>query len=159
MMFDLGWLRDRPKWKIDPDNESWIDNVEIMTEVTLVKIGDIEIQSVPGELFPELAVGGYQSPYEFSFGHNIIDKENKYPPDLNNAPKGPYIRDMLKGKVKLISVLCNDSIGYLVPEYDYKISEGNPYLESAPGEHYEETRSIGVKQIKIMLDNIKKLNE
>ncbi len=158
MMFDLGWLRDRPKWKIDPNKESWIDNVEIMTEVTLVRIGDIEIQSVPGELFPELAVGGYIEPFEYSFGRPVIQQDNQYPPELNNAPKGPYIRDLMNGKIKLISVLCNDSISYLVPEYDYKISESNPYLESAPGEHYEETRSIGIRQIGIMLENIRKLN-
>lgn len=158
MMFDLGWLRDRPKWKIDPSKESWIDNVEILTEVTLLRIGDIEIQSVPGELFPEFAVGGYKEPYEYSFGRSIISPDNKYPPDLSKAPEGPYVRDIMKGKVKLISVLCNDSIGYLVPEYDYKISESNPYLESAPGEHYEETRSIGVKQIEIMLQKIKELH-
>ncbi|MCX7958890.1 MAG: hypothetical protein N3B13_07570, partial [Deltaproteobacteria bacterium] len=158
MMFDLGWLRDRPKWKIDPSKESWIDNVEIMTEVSLVRIGDIEIQTVPGELFPELAVGGFREPYEYSFEKSIIKPDNKYPPDISKAPAGPYIRDLMKGKVKIISVLCNDSIGYLVPEYDYKISETNPYLDSAPGEHYEETRSIGVRQIQIMLENIKNLN-
>lgn len=157
MMFDLGWLRDRPKWKIDPNKESWIDNVEIMTEVSLVKIGDIEIISVPGELFPELSVGGYREPYEYSFGHNIINPDNQYPPDLNKAPEPPYIRDIMQGKVKLISVLCNDSIGYMVPEYDFKVSESNPYLDSAPGEHYEETRSIGKMQIPIMLQKIKDL--
>lgn len=159
MMFDMGWLRDRPKWKIDPQKESWIDNVEIMTEVSLMRIGDIEIQCVPGELFPELAVGGYREPFDYSFGHKIIRQDNEYPPDLSKAPEGPYIRDIMKGKVKLISVLCNDSIGYLVPEYDFELSDTNPYLDSAPGEHYEETRSIGKKQIEIMLENIRKLYE
>lgn len=157
MMFDLGWLRDRPKWKIDPTKETYIDNVEIETEVTRIKIGDIDIQSVPGELFPELAVGGYREPYEYSFGHPIIEDSNRYPPDLLNAPEGPYIRDIMKGSVRLIAGLGNDFLGYILPEYDFKLSEDYPYFKSAPGDHYEETRSVGIKHLNIMLDNIKAL--
>ncbi|MGC8927491.1 MAG: hypothetical protein ACP5QK_06155 [Myxococcota bacterium] len=158
MMFDLGWLRDRPKWKIDPNKENWIDNVEIMTEVTMIRIGDIEILSIPGELFPELAVGGYSEPYEYSFGHPIIDDSNEYPPDLSKAPEGPYIRDIMNGKVNILAILGNDFLGYLVPEYDFRLSDDYPYFSSAPGDHYEETRSVGIKQIKIMFDKIMELH-
>ncbi len=157
MMFDLGWLRDRPKWKIDPEKETYIDNVEIETEVVTKQIGDINIQSVPGELFPELAVGGYREPYDYSFGHPIIEPSNNYPPDLSKAPAGPYIRDIMKGRVKLIAGLGNDFLGYIIPEYDFKLSEDYPYFTSAAGDHYEETRSVGVKHTKIMLDNIREL--
>ncbi|MCX7959403.1 MAG: hypothetical protein N3B13_10180, partial [Deltaproteobacteria bacterium] len=157
MMFDLGWLRDRPKWKIDPSKETFIDNVEIMTEVMRMRIGDIDIQTIPGELFPELAVGGYKEPFEYSFGHKIIDESNSYPPDLSKAPEGPYIREMMKGKVKILSGLGNDFLGYILPEYDFKLSDDYPYFTSAPGDHYEETRSAGIKQVNIMLEKIREL--
>lgn len=159
MLFDLGWLRDRPKWKIDPNKESWIDNVEIMSEVMMIRIGDIEIQSIPGELFPELAVGGYKEPYEYSFGHPIIESSNKYPPDLSKAPEGPYIRDWMKGKINILAILGNDFLGYLLPEYDFKLSDDYPYFTSAAGDHYEETRSAGIKQIPIMLEKIRELHQ
>ncbi len=157
IMFDLGLFRDRPKWKIDPSKENWIDNIEIETEVSRLDIGDITILFIPGELFPELAVGGYKEPYEYSFGHKIISEENQYPPDIKSAPEGPYIRDIMKGRVKMLSILGNDSLGYLVPEYDFKLNEANPYMDSAPGDHYEETRSIGIENVRIMLEKIKEL--
>jgi len=157
MMFDLGWLRDRPKWKIDPNKEVWIDNVEIMTEIVRLSIGDIEILTIPGELFPELAVGGYNEPYEYSFGHPIISPDNKYPPDLSKAPPPPYIRDKMTGKVNILAILGNDFLGYILPEYDFKLSEDYPYYTSAPGDHYEETRSVGVKATKKMLEVIDSL--
>ncbi len=157
MMFDLGWLRDRPKWKIDPSKETFIDNVEIQTEVMRIRIGDIEILSVPGELFPELAVGGYREPYEYSFGRPVIEETNMYPPDLSKAPEGPYIRDIMKGKIKIIAGLGNDFLGYILPEYDFRLSQDYPYFTSAPGDHYEETRSAGIKQVDIMLNKISEL--
>ncbi|MCX7944081.1 MAG: hypothetical protein N2746_06195 [Deltaproteobacteria bacterium] len=157
MMFDLGWLRDRPKWKIDPTKETYLDNVEIQTEVLRIKIGEIDIQSIPGEIFPELSVGGYREPYEYSFGHPIIKEDNMYPPDLANSPTGPYIRDIMRGKIKIIAGLGNDFLGYILPEYDFKLSEDYPYFTAAPGEHYEETRSVGIQHVNIMLEEIKKL--
>ncbi len=157
MIFDLGWLRDRPKWKIDPSKETYIDNVEIQTEIINIRIGEIDILSIPGEIFPELVVGGYNEPYEYSFGNKIIKENNPNPPDLSKAPYGPYIRDIMKGKIKIIAGLGNDFLGYIIPEYDFKLSEDYPYFTSAPGEHYEETRSVGIKHTNIMFEKIIKL--
>ena len=38
--------------------------------------------------------------------------------------------------------LCNDEMGYLVPAYDWKVSEVSPYTCQAT-DHYEETNSLG----------------
>jgi hypothetical protein len=39
----------------------------------------------------------------------------------------------------------NDEIGYVVPSWNYEIDANDPYYEEAPGDHYEETNSIGPK--------------
>ena len=40
--------------------------------------------------------------------------------------------------------LTEDFLGYFVPEFDYVLDARSPYLEEAPGDHYEETNSVGV---------------
>jgi hypothetical protein len=39
--------------------------------------------------------------------------------------------------------LTNDEIGYLVPSYNFQLASPGAYLHEAPGDHYEETNSIG----------------
>ena len=54
----------------------------------------------------------------------------------------PYYQ-VVRAKMILLAAdgLGNDEIGYLVPPYDYVLSESSPYLSEAPGNHYEETNS------------------
>jgi hypothetical protein len=39
--------------------------------------------------------------------------------------------------------LTNDMLGYLMDGYDYVLDDAAPFVEEAPGDHYEETNSIG----------------
>jgi hypothetical protein len=143
LLFDLGVLRPRQMYKIDPSKETYLDNVEIETAAAMLRIGPVTFATVPGEAFPELAVGGYTAPYDYSYGHPILDPANQYPPDLSKAPAGPYLRDIMPGKVKFLLGLGLDELGYLVPGYDFRVSDTNPYIDRPPGDHYEETNGIG----------------
>ena len=49
----------------------------------------------------------------------------------------------MPGEYKMIIGLGNDEIGYLVPEYNYVLATSGPFLNEAPGDHYEETNSVG----------------
>ena len=40
------------------------DEFALQTEVVYVRAGDLHIAGIPGELYPELVYGGYQSPVE-----------------------------------------------------------------------------------------------
>ncbi|HBQ15152.1 MAG TPA: hypothetical protein DEF51_29860, partial [Myxococcales bacterium] len=58
----------------------------------------------------------------------------------------PYLRDRARADAEQVWLLgqTNDYLGYLVPEYNYQLAETAPYLDQAPGDHYEETNSVGV---------------
>jgi hypothetical protein len=119
-----------------PDSRPWVES-----EISRVDIGPARILGIPGEAFPELAVGGYDGRYRFDYP--LISSGNPNPPKLEKAPKGPYWRDMIKSPVRLIVGLAGDEIGYIVPGYDFKVSPGLTMMPRLPGHHYEETNSIG----------------
>lgn len=115
------------------------DRPSIETEVSVLDIGPARLLGMPAEVFPELAIGGYDGKY--AFGRPLISK-NAPERDLARSPKAPYLRDLIKAPVPMLVGLANDELGYLVPEYDFKIRTSRTMLPRLPG-HYEETNSIG----------------
>jgi hypothetical protein len=119
----------------------------IETEMALVDIGPLRMVTVPGELLPELAVGGYDGSHIHAPGVPLIDPGNPNPPDLDAAPVGPYMLERIAADDPLrypwIIGLGNDELGYIIPEYDFIVDRVVPYFQEAEGDHYEETNSIG----------------
>jgi hypothetical protein len=113
----------------------------IDTEVSRVDIGPVRVLGIPGELFSELAIGGYDGSRRY--GHPLVGPDNANPPVLWKAPKGPYLREELKAKRGMIVGLANDEIGYIVPPYDFQVRPNRLMIPHPPGTHYEETNSIG----------------
>jgi hypothetical protein len=130
---------------LNEKTEPWVE-----TEVSLLDVGPARLLGIPAEGFPELAIGGYDG--KFTFGRPIVTPGNPNPPDLSKAPKGPYLRDLLKAPAPMIVGLANDELGYLVPAYDFKISPTKSMLPRLPGHHYEETNSIGPSATGIIVD-------
>ncbi|MBI4060059.1 MAG: hypothetical protein HY403_01380 [Elusimicrobia bacterium] len=125
------------------DRRPWV-----RTEVSMLDIGPVRLLGLPGEAFPELAIGGYDGRY--SFGRPVVSPEGPER-DLSAAPKGPYLRDLIQAPVPMIAGLANDELGYLVPGYDFKVRPSKTMLPRLPG-HYEETNSIGRSATAILLD-------
>lgn len=126
------------------------------SEVNFISLGPVSFLAVPGELFPELYMGGYKG--EYNFNSPIVSPSNTHPPRLDAAPPPPYIRDFMPGVYKFLIGLANDEVGYIVPEYDFKINKWSPFLSPRPkGHHYEETNSLGQKSTGILLEAVKKL--
>ncbi len=116
----------------------------VRTEVSMIRIGEAQFITVPGELLPELAVGGYDG--SRSHGKDIVGKGNPNPPKLADAPKGPYLRDRMTGKVKFLIGLANDELGYIIPPYNFERNDRSPiHQPEPPGDHYEETNSLGIE--------------
>ena len=72
------------------------------TELDIIRIGDLEILTIPGEMYPEIAEGGIESP-----------EGADYP----SAPiEVPPLRSQMKGKLNMIVGLANDELGYIIPK-------------------------------------------
>lgn len=130
--------------KLTPKNVPWL-----RTETGVVCLGPVQAALVPGELFPELAVGGYDG--SKAFGHPVTKKESESPPALEKAPGGPYLRDRMDAPVEMILGLANDELGYIIPAYDFKANLDTATMEPRPpGDHYEETNSLGLKTAELL---------
>ena len=130
----------------------------VKTEISTLDLGNVRMQSVPGELLPELAIGGYTDPNQpYTDLETMISEDNPNPPDLSQAPEGPYMKDRMAAEHNWIIGLANDELGYFVPAYNYKLDETSPYFNQAEGDHYEETNSLGPSAYPIIEEEINRL--
>lgn len=146
-LFDRGVHHYDPAELINAGDEFSARNLpHARSEVNRITIGPMAFLSVPGELFPELAVvDSLKEPFPYTpEGRPIIGEDNENPPAIDEGPAGPYLRELTFGaRHTMIVGLGNDELGYLIPDYDFKTNEAAPYFEEAPGDHYEETNSTG----------------
>ncbi|HZJ78619.1 MAG TPA: hypothetical protein VFD52_07485 [Clostridia bacterium] len=82
------------------------DKKEFATEIGIVQLGNkLSVALIPGEIAPELILGGFSSKWE------------SYRKESFNLPP---VKEMIKGDTKVIAiVLCNDSAGYILPDNDF----------------------------------------
>jgi len=91
--------------------------LSIETEVNALKIGDLWMLTLPGELYPEIAAGGVQKPAEGDYFSKLTDDDLK----MIDVP----LRKLMHGKVNMIMNLGNDHLGYFVPKSQW--DEKEPY--------------------------------
>lgn len=129
-----------PEKPIAPGNEPWLP-----LRSTYLQIGPLAIITSPGELHPELWVGGYDGTW--TWGWPLLDTAKPNAPDLGTAPAPPYLRDVVLAqpgvRYPILAGLAQDYCGYIVPAYNYVLDETSPYIDEADGDHYEETYSLG----------------
>jgi hypothetical protein len=107
--------------------------------VYAITIGDAQIITTPGELFPELFYGVEKT------------RRRDCPEADTKRPAEPGVRDRMTRKYKFILGLCPDEFGYIVPGYDFLAPAVDPAegLRRAPDpckankvpDHYHETNS------------------
>lgn len=132
-------------------------NFSVITEVGYIEIGeDIVMLTVPGELIPQLVYG------------NVVGAEDSY---LGTDWEIECTSDLIdKDKTVLVMGLCNDAIGYIIPDNDYApfIADSLWALEIGDrkigeeifGEyhrHYEETLSAGSKSASSVMTALNEL--
>jgi hypothetical protein len=115
----------------------------VTTQMGVIELGPVRMLTVPGELLPELAVGGYDGSQMFTEMADLIDPTNPNPPVLEEAPAGPYLKQRIGSEYTWVIGLGNDELGYIIPNYDFVLADSLPYLNEAEGDHYEETNSLG----------------
>jgi hypothetical protein len=133
----------------------------VKTEINIIDIGSLRMQTIPGELLPELAIGGFDPAdgQPLTDLEVIINEDNPNPPDLSAAPQGPFLKQRMGAEYNWIIGLGNDELGYFIPSYNYKLDERAPYLREAEGDHYEETNSLGPSAYPLLEEQIDLLLE
>jgi hypothetical protein len=129
---------------------------EIATEVAVIEVGPLQLATVPGELLPELLIGGYDGSV-VDAPVTVVRADNAHPPDLSAAPSAPYLVDQFTQPHRWLIGLGNDELGYIIPDYDFKLHEDVPYILEAEGDHYEETNSLGPRTAGIVLAETERL--
>lgn len=146
-------LFDRDVYNYDPARPiSFARNANIPeaeTELAVIRIGPAQLFTMPGELDPMLFVGTRgdraYTPPSYHGGMPVPDGlEN---PPMIPAEEIPHVLQLRDDDVEPDDVwllgLTNDFLGYFIPEFDYQLNSAVPFLTEAPGQHYEETNSIG----------------
>jgi hypothetical protein len=100
----------------------------------------LEIALIPGELYPELSVGGIQK-YEGA--------------DFPDAPAEPAIKTLMRAPYRMLFGLADDEIGYIIPKSEW--DDQAPWLQNAPKRWYGEANSIGPEAAPIVVRTLQEL--
>jgi hypothetical protein len=101
---------------------------DVRTEVGWLRIGDAEALCVPGEIYPELVVGGVQDPQDPGA-------------DFPGAPREVPLKDLLSSEYRFVIGLANDEIGYIIPRSEWDARA--PYAYGREDAQYGEVNSVG----------------
>jgi len=113
----------------------------LRSEVALVDIGPARLAMIPGELYPELALGGIQEPQDPGA-------------DYQGAGKEPALRPMSSGPLFLIG-LANDELGYLIPKSQWDSEP--PYAYKRDDPQYGEKNSVGPEAAPLVMQAFREL--
>lgn len=101
--------------------------MKVRTEVAILRLGDVSMACIPGEIYPEIVNGGVvRAP-----GGDFDIEPLEIPP----------LREMMPGKVKFVFGLANDEIGYIIPKSEWDTKP--PHLFGAKDAPYGEINSLG----------------
>jgi hypothetical protein len=107
----------------------------VKTEIGYLKLGDLEVAIIPGEIYPELVLGKVQDP---------VDPGADFP----DAPIEPSIYGQFKAKHRMIIGLGNDEIGYIIPKRQW--DEKPPFCYGLKQAQYGEINSVGPEAAPIL---------
>jgi hypothetical protein len=110
-----------PPGKSDP-------NEALETEVAYLRLGELEVAAIPGELYPECVYGKYQEPVDPGA-------------DFADAPLEKPISQILTGRKIMVLGLANDEVGYIVPKRQWDVVA--PFCYGRTSAQYGERNSVG----------------
>jgi hypothetical protein len=108
--------------------------LQTSSEVALVRIGELWIACIPGELYPEIAVGGIENPPGADYEVAPVER--------------PPLRSAMRGRVNMMVNLANDALGYIIPRSEW--DEEAPWIYGGSEASYGETVSAGPDTARIV---------
>ena len=112
----------------------------IETEVGYLRLGELHVACIPGELYPELVYGKFEEPAAEGV-------------DFPDAPLEPTIAQLMPSSKWLLLGLANDELGYIIPKRQWDKSP--PYAYDTDGGQYGEINSCGPEIAPIVMQALK----
>lgn len=117
------------------------------SEVSALRIGGIEIATLPGEAYPEIVDGSVESPPGADHPGSPVEV--------------PPLRREMRGAVNMVFNLANDEIGYLIPQTEWDAVA--PFAYGLPKAPYGELNSTGPRAAGVVhheaLDALRRLHQ
>ena len=110
----------------------------IRSEVSALRMGEVTLMLIPGELFPELESGE-------GLGEGDPQALQAIAADMGVEHA-------------IVVGLANDELGYIIPPSDFLLNEKAPFIlrvEGSGEDHYEETNSVGIGTAAAIADAVK----
>jgi hypothetical protein len=114
----------------------------IRSEIGWMRLGDLAVAVIPGEIYPELVIGGVEDPAVPGA-------------DFPDAPVEPSIYGQMPGPHRMIVGLGNDEIGYIIPKRQW--DEKPPFCYGRTKSQYGEVNSLGPEAAPILCEAFRDL--
>jgi hypothetical protein len=139
VLYQAGWRagvleRTFYVWENEPHPEKPVVAKDLLkpgaikTEVGYLKLGELDVAVIPGEIYPELVLGKVQDPADPAA-------------DFKDAQVEPAVYAQITGKYKMLIGLGNDEIGYILPKRQWDAKA--PYCYGRKKDQYGEENSVG----------------
>lgn len=113
----------------------------IQTEVAVLRLGEIPIACIPGELYPELVYGKFPATAEVGV-------------DYPDAELEAHVTSIMTDKRWLLIGLANDEIGYIIPRRQW--DSVPPFAYGRQTSQYGEINSCGPGVTPVIMDALKR---
>jgi hypothetical protein len=113
----------------------------IETEVAYLRLGELHVACIPGELYPELVYGKFQDPAEPGA-------------DFPDAPLEKAVMNLLPEGKRMLFGLANDEIGYIIPKRQW--DERPPFAYGRKRSQYGEINSCGPEIAPILMQALER---
>lgn len=100
----------------------------IRTEIAWLRLGELDVAAIPGEIYPELVLGRVQEPADPGA-------------DFPDARVEPAVYKQLKGPHRMLIGLANDEVGYILPKRQWDVKA--PFCYGRKKAQYGEANSVG----------------
>ncbi len=123
--------------------------IGFISELTYIKIGDLQILTMPGETFSELVYpGGYADAEHSTTGEDE---------SVNSTP----ISEIFDDENLVIFGVTNDMAGYALSPNEFLLHETQPYLSRSTDRfgrnHYHETNSCGIRTGHVLAETSRRI--
>jgi hypothetical protein len=123
------FLWENDPYKATPTTDLLADKpMCIKSEIAWLRLGELDIAAIPGEIYPELVLDKVQDPPDPGA-------------DFPTAPIEPAIYRQMKGPYRMMIGLANDEIGYIIPKRQW--DEKPPFCYGRKKAQYGEVNSLG----------------